>query len=151
MNSQSAAPHADLKSVGLKFRSAALIAALAAVAIAAAALSGGYWYKRNEELRAAAVALTGGDPDRAPPIMILYGCAGCHTIGGVKRAVGLVGPPLADIRRRMYIGGVLENTPENLIGWIVNPKAADPNTAMPVTGISPEEARHVAAYLYALR
>jgi cytochrome c2 len=38
-----------------------------------------------------------------------------------------------------------------MIRWIVNPRAVNPGTAMPVTGISPAEARHVAAYLYAQR
>ena len=138
-----------MKSLGLRFRPSGLIAAVVIVLAAAAALSVGYYYKGSRELRAAAVALTGGDPDRGPDLMVRYGCAGCHTIPGVRRAVGLVGPPLEDVGRRMYIAGVLENTPENLINWIVDPRAADPKTAMPVTGISREEARHVAAYLYA--
>lgn len=141
----------DLKSIGLRFRTPGLILALAIVLVTAAAIPAGYYFKANQELRAAAIALTGGNPDRAPQIMMRYGCAGCHTIPGVKRANGLVGPALTDVRRRMYIAGVLENTPENLIRWIVDPQAVDPGTAMPVTGITPEEARHVAAYLYALR
>jgi hypothetical protein len=32
-----------------------------------------------------------------------------------------------------------------------DPRAIDDKTAMPVTGIGPEEARDVAAYLYTLR
>jgi hypothetical protein len=35
--------------------------------------------------------------------------------------------------------------------WISNPKSVDDKTAMPVTGISVEDARHVAAFLYTLR
>jgi hypothetical protein len=52
---------------------------------------------------------------------------------------------------RLYVGGVLANTPENLVAWIVDPPAHDLLTAMPVTGIGEAEARDVAAYLYTLR
>jgi cytochrome c2 len=37
------------------------------------------------------------------------------------------------------------------VRWIVNPRAVSPKTAMPVTGISEADARHVAAYLLTLR
>lgn len=47
--------------------------------------------------------------------------------------------------------GVLANTPENLVAWIVNPQAVDSLTAMPRLGVTPEQARHIAAYLYTLR
>ena len=33
--------------------------------------------------------------------------------------------------------------------WIVDPRKVDPKSAMPATGITPEDARDVAAYLYA--
>jgi cytochrome c2 len=59
-----------------------------------------------------------------------------------------VGPNLADLSRRVYIGGVATNTPDNLMNWIVNPREIDPKTAMPVTGVSHREARDIAAYLY---
>jgi cytochrome c1 len=52
---------------------------------------------------------------------------------------------------RVYLGGVLTNSPDHLVRWIVNPRAVSPKTAMPVTGISDAEARHVAAYLLTLR
>lgn len=97
-----------------------------------------------------ASALTGGTPALAPAHMLRYGCAGCHAIPGVDGPAGLVGPPLADIGKRIYIAGVITNTPANMVRWIVNPPAVDPMTAMPVTGISEAEARDVAAYLYSL-
>ncbi|MBV9786106.1 MAG: cytochrome C, partial [Acidisphaera sp.] len=64
-------------------------------------------------------------------------------------ADGQVAPPLAGLRKRVYIGGVMRNTPENLIAWIVDPRSISPHSAMPVTGISRREARDVATYLYA--
>src|SRR4051812_35706928 len=50
-------------------------------------------------------ALTGGDASRAPPLLRRYGCAGCHNIPGIPGADGLVGPPLGDLRQRVFIAG----------------------------------------------
>ena len=105
---------------------------------------------RDAEAREAA-AMTGGDPARGPAIMRKYGCQSCHTIPGVIGADGIVGPPLAGIASRSYIGGVLPNAPANMLRWIQDPKAVDPLTAMPNTGVTPSDARHIAAYLYTLR
>jgi cytochrome c1 len=115
-----------------------------------AGIHGAYDYKSRSQHRATAIALTGGAPDRAPALLVRYGCAGCHTIAGVSGARGLVGPPLTGIGRRVFVGGVVNNTPENMIHWIVNPRELSPRTAMPVTGITEDEARDVVAYLYAL-
>ncbi|CDN48155.1 Hypothetical protein RG540_CH19860 [Neorhizobium galegae bv. orientalis str. HAMBI 540] len=54
---------------------------------------------------------------------------------------------LTGLRQRVYIGGVINNTPDNLVQWIVSPQRFSPRTAMPTTGISEAEARHLAAYL----
>lgn len=99
--------------------------------------------------RAVAVALTGAQPDIAPALLRRYGCTGCHTIRGIPGADGKVAAPLSDLRARVYIGGVLPNTAENLIAWIADPPRYSPRTAMPVTGISEDEARIVASFLYA--
>jgi cytochrome c1 len=63
---------------------------------------------------------------------------------------GLVGPPLAGFAGRAYIAGRLPNRPDELVAWIRNPTLVDPETAMPDMGLSEEEAKHVAAYLYTL-
>ena len=97
-----------------------------------------------------AMGLTGGDPHRAPALMIRNGCAGCHTIPGVPGARGTVGPKLSGLTDRAYIGGVLPNTPDNLVAWIRDSRAANPRTAMPSTRIPEDQARDIAAYLYAL-
>jgi mono/diheme cytochrome c family protein len=85
--------------------------------------------------------------DAAPALLVRYGCAGCHTISGVPGARGQAGPPLEGFARRVYIAGSLTNGPDNLVRWLVNPRAIAPRSAMPVTGISEEEARIVADYL----
>jgi cytochrome c2 len=96
-------------------------------------------------------ALTGGDPHRGVAEIRRYGCDACHTIPGVAGADREVGPPLAGIRERMYIAGVLPNTADNLVKWIRNPPAIDSKTAMPYLGVSEREARDIAAYLYSIR
>jgi cytochrome c1 len=98
-----------------------------------------------------AIAMTRGDPDRAMPAIVRYGCAACHAIPGAQVPGGLAAAPLSGITDRLYLGGVVENSPANLVRWIVNPKQFNPRTAMPVTGISEKEARDVAAYFYRQR
>jgi putative membrane protein len=95
-----------------------------------------------------AAQLAGGDAARGRVALREYGCGACHTVPGVVGAHGLVGPPLAGVGGRAYIAGVLTNTPEHLVRWIVNPRGVDPLTAMPITGVSEREARDIATYLY---
>lgn len=78
-----------------------------------------------------------------------HGCGACHTIPGIRDATGLVGPPLDHLRDKMYIAGVLVNNPQNLAYWIQEPRETNPLTAMPDLGVGPEDARDIAAYLYA--
>jgi cytochrome c2 len=95
-----------------------------------------------------ASAVTGGEPQRGREAISKYGCGSCHSITGVAGAHGLVGPPLTGIASRTYVAGVLPNTPENIVRWIVNPKDVDPKTAMPELGVNQKEATDIAAYLY---
>lgn len=98
-----------------------------------------------------AEALTGGDVNAGRAALKTFGCDSCHTIPGIVDARGLVGPPLAQIANRIYIGGVLANTPDNLVLWIRDPPGVDPRTAMPNLGIDETVARDIAAYLYTLK
>jgi cytochrome c2 len=127
------------------------IIVLAAALVLAVSTVASHAMRRQNQALARAAALTGGDPARGPALAIQYGCAGCHEIRGVRGPGGRVGPPLTSVAERVYLGGVATNTPENLVHWIVNPKGFSPKTAMPITGISEPEARHVAAYLLGLR
>lgn len=114
------------------------------------ATAAGYELKQRRDQWQRAVQLTGGDPGLGPAAMIRHGCRGCHVIPGVAGANGMVGPDLSDVARRLYVGGMLTNTPGHLMAWILDPKRFNPKTAMPATGITPQETRDVAAYLYAL-
>jgi cytochrome c2 len=105
----------------------------------------------NREVERTAAAMTGGEPGIGKQVMQQYGCGSCHTIPGIPGANALVGPSLKHIASRMYIAGVLLNTPENMLRWLQNPPAVDPLTAMPNLGVTEADARDMASYLYTLR
>jgi cytochrome c1 len=88
-----------------------------------------------------------GNPQQGRKLIASYGCGSCHTIPGVYTARGVVGPPLYFFGRRTMIAGELPNTPENLARWLRNPRAVEPNTAMPSLGLSQQQAQDIAAYL----
>jgi cytochrome c len=120
---------------------------LTCIALAVLTLAGGC----NDGAREHAAAMTGGgDADRGKQAIGHYGCSSCHTIPGVRGADALVGPPLDRVGGRGYIGGVLQNTPDNMIHWIENPPGVDPMTAMPNMHVSEADARDIASYLYTL-
>lgn len=65
-----------------------------------------------------------------------YGCAACHAIPGILNQGSNVGPSLYLIASRAYIGGVLLNTPTDMIPRLRDPPAADPRIAMPNVGVA---------------
>ena len=97
------------------------------------------------------ITMTAAHPQLGREKIGFHGCASCHTIPGIPGADGLVGPSLERIGSRAYIGGVIENTPQNLVRWIQDPPSIDPQTAMPNLRVSEEDARAIASYLYTLR
>lgn len=101
--------------------------------------------------RADARTVPGGDANRGKAVIAATGCGACHVIGGINDAHGEVGPPLSGIEKRSVIGGVLPNTPENIMRWIEDAPSISPHTAMPNLGITPEQARDITAYLYSQR
>lgn len=96
-------------------------------------------------------SVTAADPANGRRLLYSYGCGSCHAIPGVGEADGTIGPPLRGFGNRSYIAGVLQNTPENLFRWIAQPQELQPGNAMPDLGVTQEQARDIAAYLYTLR
>jgi hypothetical protein len=68
------------------------------LAVLPASAGGGYWYSQKQESRRKAAALTNGDPDRAPALVVRYGCAGCHSVPGVRSLGGSRPSRLATLR-----------------------------------------------------
>ena len=91
-----------------------------------------------------------GDPAKGRALIKSVGCYTCHTIPGIDRGRGRVGPPLIEFGQRTMIAGMLPNTPSNLVRWLRTPQAIVPGNAMPDTDLSEEDARDIAAYLYTL-
>lgn len=94
---------------------------------------------------------TGGDAAKGRQIVQQYGCTSCHQIPNVSGPQGMVGPPLEHFAPRPLIAGKYPNTPENLIKYLQNPQMADPANAMPNLGLTPDQCRDIAAFLYNLK
>ena len=95
--------------------------------------------------------LAPGSPARGAELIAEKGCGACHMIPGIGGANGLVGPPLTLMGRRIFVAGLLRNTPQNLAAWVLEPQKFVPGNAMPATGLSELEALDVAAYLETIR
>lgn len=94
------------------------------------------------------------DPQQAARGKLLlaqYQCGSCHVIPGVAASRGSNGPNLQAFSQRSYISGNVPNELVSLVRWIVDPKALIPATTMPAMGVSPSDARAMAAYLHTLQ
>jgi hypothetical protein len=96
-------------------RGVALLTVLLLLIVAGIAATVGLLWPRELDTARELVAFTGGDPDRGKRAMAKYGCPTCHIIPGIAAADGLVGPPLDHFASRVYVGGVVPNTPANLV------------------------------------
>lgn len=85
--------------------------------------------------------------ERAQIIFRQYACDNCHMIGGLVGPNTHVGPSLVNWHDRKYIGGILPNTPENLVRWIVAPQSISPHTMMPDLDVIEPHAQHMVRYL----
>lgn len=90
------------------------------------------------------------DAQRGRDALHQYACTACHRIPGTTGADVFVGPPLAGFARRELIAGTLANTPDNLAQWLLHTQQIKPGTAMPQLGVTPQDARDIAAYLATL-
>lgn len=94
--------------------------------------------------------VVGGDPEQGKVAIKKYACGACHIIPGIEGAVGRESHPLYGFANRGDIAQTVVNTPENLVRWIRKPTDIRPRTRMPIMGVSEQEAKDIAAYLYTL-
>ena len=92
----------------------------------------------------------GGQPERGRALLSRYQCGSCHAIPEAVSHSVRVGPPLDGFGRRSFIAGTIPNGPANLQRWLQDPKAMVPATTMPDVGVTPDDARDLAAYLLSL-
>lgn len=78
-------------------------------------------------------------------------CGSCHVIPGIEEADGRVGPPLVHFAAQQTIAGKLPNTPGNLVRFLKSPRTVVRNGAMPDLGLTDDQVRDIAAYLYTLK
>ncbi len=83
-------------------------------------------------------------------LFLTMACANCHTVRGT-RAKGLFGPDLTHFMSRKTIGsGVIENNPENLTGWLLDPDKYKLDCYMPDMRLGEKEAQQISEYLQTL-
>ncbi len=126
--------------------------AMTAFAALAGVLSvAGIYYQDSAQSRTHAEAMTGGSVAAGKAAIGRYNCGACHRIPGVGAATGVAGPALNGIATRSFIAGTLPNDSPNLQRWLQHPQQVVPGNAMPEQGVTPRDARDIAAYLYTLR
>jgi cytochrome c2 len=91
-----------------------------------------------------AQVLTGGNVKRGQQLIYSYNCGSCDTIPGVTEVNGKIGPPLQGIADRVYVAGLLLNTPVSLSRWISRPQEIHAGTAMPDLGVTKKQADDIA-------
>lgn len=97
------------------------------------------------------VRVEGGDVAVGKRLVTQYQCGACHAIPGIPGATGDAGPSLATMGRLSYLAGGIPNQPARMVAFLRDPPAVKPGTSMPALGLTEQEARHMAAYLYTLR
>jgi cytochrome c1 len=96
-------------------------------------------------------AVAGGDAALGKRLVTQYQCGACHAIPEVPGAGGEAGPTLEGFGKLSYIAGRIPNQPARLTAWLLDPPSLKPGTAMPAMGLTEQEARHMAAFLYTLK
>jgi cytochrome c len=92
-----------------------------------------------------------GDPNNGLTLFSAKGCGTCHTVLRLPNATGAVGPNLTNMVLRPTIAGdQIQNTPDNMARWITDPPSLKRDTQMPNLGVTNQEARDLAAFLYSL-
>jgi cytochrome c2 len=131
----------------LKLPSAAVLAGLLVIGTLAACS------KPDADLQPTATTQGGaiGNVEAGRAAIERVGCGSCHVIPGIEGADGMVGPSLDRIGSHEYLAGMLHNTPDSMIVWLRYPQRIVPGNAMPDMGVSAEDARNIAAYLYTLK
>lgn len=85
--------------------------------------------------------------ERAQIMLRQYACDNCHLIDGMVGPITHIGPSLQHWHERKYIAGILPNTRQNLVRWIVAPQDVSPHTLMPDLDVIEPHAEHMARYL----
>jgi cytochrome c2 len=83
-------------------------------------------------------------------LFLTKGCVACHRAPNIPEAQGTIGPNLRGVGNpaaHPKIAAVVDNTPENMQRWLLDPSKLKPGTAMPNLGLTDEEARNLVALM----
>jgi cytochrome c oxidase subunit 2 len=73
-------------------------------------------------------------------------CTDCHAIAALDR-IPRIGPPLAHIASRKFLGGGIPNTPASLALWITSPQSILPGNRMPDSPLPADELQALTRFL----
>lgn len=114
-----------------------------------ATMAGCSWFGEFDYERGARIAH--GDPLAGRQKMRKHSCTSCHIIPGIPDADGKAGPALEHWSSRKSFAGHHANTPDNMVRWLRRPSDLRPHTSMPAMGVSEQDGRDMAAYLFSIR
>lgn len=107
------------------------------------------WFRDFDYERGARIA--NGDPLVGREKMRKRSCTSCHIIPGIPDADGTSGPTLEHWSQRKTFAGDHLNNPENMMRWLQKPSDLRPQTSMPAMGVTEQDSRDMAAYLFSIR
>ena len=106
------------------------------------------WRRRQREGAPVPADSAGAAAQRA---FLASGCVLCHAVRGTP-AGGDLGPDLTHVASRLTLAaGTLPNSAGNLYGWIADPQAHKPGSAMPPVPLDAAALHAIARYLASLR
>ena len=103
--------------------------------------------------RGQAFSARSGSPSHGRELMEQKACTSCHAFSGVPAFASSESPPLeSELSRSAALAPDLRFTRERfrrdqLLAWLLDPKALKPDTRMPNFDLSQDDARDIAAYL----
>jgi cytochrome c oxidase subunit 2 len=98
-------------------------------------------------------AQTGPGVSEGRRIFETTACVNCHFVADAESvADGRFGPDLTHLMSRDTLGsGIMQNTQQNLMGWITDPNDTKPGCLMPAMHLTEEQNAQITAYLLTLR
>ena len=104
-------------------------------------------WQKDKRRTAPLVPMASEDPGQK---LFMDRCAGCHTIRGTD-ATGEHAPDLTHLNsRRRLAAGLLTNTPDHLMKWVVHAQQLKPGSRMPSIALSESETSALALFLSTL-
>lgn len=98
----------------------------------------------------ARVEEAGGNVARGEDLVRSHGCVACHSVPGMASVQDGYGPNLDGFANNRLIAGAVDNDPDTLIQFLMAPQSMVPGSAMPTLGLTEDEARDIASWLYTL-